>query len=183
MIITGKDMLPWCHLFIALLLSHPLPPLLFLSLISSLFPLPIAVYINVSLVLSVPLFPFSSHLPPPLTASYILYSIHTSSHLTPPLYLLHLFSPPEILDEVMYSKTLCMDAKQAWGNHYDVHSLYGYSMVLATEKWVHSQSMIEGAWPACAMEANLLPPCQSNEATGRLKMHCVISKQTNTQNL
>ena len=35
----------------------------------------------------------------------------------------------------MYSKTLCMDAKQAWGNHYDVHSLYGYSMVLATEKW------------------------------------------------
>uniref|UniRef100_M4AS73 Maltase n=1 Tax=Xiphophorus maculatus TaxID=8083 RepID=M4AS73_XIPMA len=41
---------------------------------------------------------------------------------------------PKILDEVMYSKTLCMDAKQVWGNHYDVHSLYGYSMVLATEK-------------------------------------------------
>ncbi|XP_037534428.1 maltase-glucoamylase, intestinal [Nematolebias whitei] len=41
---------------------------------------------------------------------------------------------PKILDEVMYSKTLCMDAKQAWGNHYDVHSLYGYAMVLATEK-------------------------------------------------
>ncbi|XP_062242243.1 sucrase-isomaltase, intestinal [Platichthys flesus] len=41
---------------------------------------------------------------------------------------------PRILDELMYSKTLCMDAKQAWGNHYDVHSLYGYSMVLATEK-------------------------------------------------
>ncbi|XP_074535530.1 sucrase-isomaltase, intestinal [Halichoeres trimaculatus] len=41
---------------------------------------------------------------------------------------------PKILDEVMYSKTLCMDAKQAWGTHYDVHSLYGYSMVLATEK-------------------------------------------------
>ncbi|MEQ2225097.1 hypothetical protein ILYODFUR_014017, partial [Ilyodon furcidens] len=41
---------------------------------------------------------------------------------------------PKILDEVMYSKTLCMDAKQAWGDHYDVHSLYGYSMVLATDK-------------------------------------------------
>uniref|UniRef100_A0A8C5CRF0 alpha-glucosidase n=1 Tax=Gadus morhua TaxID=8049 RepID=A0A8C5CRF0_GADMO len=41
---------------------------------------------------------------------------------------------PNILDGLMYSKTLCMDAKQAWGNHYDVHSLYGYSMVLATEK-------------------------------------------------
>uniref|UniRef100_A0A671YCK1 alpha-glucosidase n=1 Tax=Sparus aurata TaxID=8175 RepID=A0A671YCK1_SPAAU len=40
---------------------------------------------------------------------------------------------PRVLDEVLYSKTLCMDAKQAWGNHYDVHSLYGYSMVLATE--------------------------------------------------
>ncbi|XP_052008312.1 sucrase-isomaltase, intestinal-like [Xyrauchen texanus] len=41
---------------------------------------------------------------------------------------------PSILDDLMYSKTLCMDAKQKWGNHYDVHSLYGYSMVLATEK-------------------------------------------------
>ncbi|XP_056622067.1 sucrase-isomaltase, intestinal [Triplophysa dalaica] len=41
---------------------------------------------------------------------------------------------PHILDGVLYSKTLCMDAKQTWGNHYDVHSLYGYSMVLATEK-------------------------------------------------
>uniref|UniRef100_A0A3P8UQR8 Maltase n=1 Tax=Cynoglossus semilaevis TaxID=244447 RepID=A0A3P8UQR8_CYNSE len=41
---------------------------------------------------------------------------------------------PRILDDLMYSKTLCMDAKQAWGDHYDVHSLYGYSMVLATEK-------------------------------------------------
>ncbi|XP_034161045.2 sucrase-isomaltase, intestinal [Pangasianodon hypophthalmus] len=43
---------------------------------------------------------------------------------------------PNILDNLMYSKTLCMDAKQAWGNHYDVHSLYGYSMVLATEEAV-----------------------------------------------
>uniref|UniRef100_A0A4W4HER0 alpha-glucosidase n=1 Tax=Electrophorus electricus TaxID=8005 RepID=A0A4W4HER0_ELEEL len=43
---------------------------------------------------------------------------------------------PNILDKVLYSKTLCMDAKQAWGNHYDVHSLYGYSMVLATDKAV-----------------------------------------------
>ncbi|CAL8361168.1 unnamed protein product [Merluccius merluccius] len=41
---------------------------------------------------------------------------------------------PNILDGLMYSKTLCMDAKQTWGDHYDVHSLYGYSMVLATEK-------------------------------------------------
>uniref|UniRef100_A0A669EZR8 alpha-glucosidase n=1 Tax=Oreochromis niloticus TaxID=8128 RepID=A0A669EZR8_ORENI len=41
---------------------------------------------------------------------------------------------PNILDNLMYSKTLCMDAKQSWGNHYDVHSLYAYSMVLASEK-------------------------------------------------
>uniref|UniRef100_A0A8C1T534 alpha-glucosidase n=1 Tax=Cyprinus carpio TaxID=7962 RepID=A0A8C1T534_CYPCA len=41
---------------------------------------------------------------------------------------------PSILDDLMYSKTLCMDAKHKWGNHYDVHSLYGYSMVLATDK-------------------------------------------------
>nr|XP_023995564.1 maltase-glucoamylase, intestinal-like [Salvelinus alpinus] len=26
-----------------------------------------------------------------------------------------------------------MDAKHTWGNHYDVHSLYGYAMVLATK--------------------------------------------------
>uniref|UniRef100_A0A8C9TEK1 Maltase n=1 Tax=Scleropages formosus TaxID=113540 RepID=A0A8C9TEK1_SCLFO len=43
---------------------------------------------------------------------------------------------PRILDNLMYSKTLCMDAKQTWGSHYDVHSLYGYSMVLATEVYV-----------------------------------------------
>ncbi|XP_063298679.1 sucrase-isomaltase, intestinal [Pelobates fuscus] len=41
---------------------------------------------------------------------------------------------PGILDGVMYSKTICMDAKQAWGNHYDVHSLYGYAMILSTEE-------------------------------------------------
>uniref|UniRef100_A0A8C1H7A9 alpha-glucosidase n=1 Tax=Cyprinus carpio carpio TaxID=630221 RepID=A0A8C1H7A9_CYPCA len=41
---------------------------------------------------------------------------------------------PRILDDLMYSKTLCMDAKHKWGDHYDVHSLYGYSMVLATDK-------------------------------------------------
>lgn len=41
----------------------------------------------------------------------------------------------DILDKVMYSKTLCMDAQQVWGSHYDVHSLYGYSMVLASERW------------------------------------------------
>lgn len=132
MIITEKGMLPRCHLFIALLLSHPLPPLLFLSLISSLFPLPIAVYINVSLV-SFSLSPSSSLSFPSPQPAFCIQSI-------PPLTLPHLFTsfisplPPEILDEVMYSKTLCMDAKQAWGNHYDVHSLYGYSMVLATEK-------------------------------------------------
>ncbi|KAL0973463.1 hypothetical protein UPYG_G00204070 [Umbra pygmaea] len=41
---------------------------------------------------------------------------------------------PNILDGVLFSKTLCMDSKQTWGNHYNVHSLYGYAMVLATDK-------------------------------------------------
>ncbi|KAF3698143.1 Maltase-glucoamylase, intestinal Maltase [Channa argus] len=45
---------------------------------------------------------------------------------------------PKIAGEVIYGKTLCMDAKHAWGDHYDVHSLYGYSMVLATEKALQS---------------------------------------------
>ncbi|XP_054432879.1 sucrase-isomaltase, intestinal [Pteronotus mesoamericanus] len=43
---------------------------------------------------------------------------------------------PDILDKLMYSKTICMDAVQYWGKHYDVHSLYGYSMAIATEKAV-----------------------------------------------
>ncbi|XP_038050832.1 sucrase-isomaltase, intestinal-like [Patiria miniata] len=32
----------------------------------------------------------------------------------------------------LFTRTLCMDAKQSWGKHYDVHSLYGHSMTLAT---------------------------------------------------
>ncbi|KAM8771117.1 sucrase-isomaltase, intestinal isoform 2-T2 [Rhynchonycteris naso] len=43
---------------------------------------------------------------------------------------------PDILDKLMYSKTICMDAVQDWGKQYDVHSLYGYSMAIATEKAV-----------------------------------------------
>nr|XP_040126497.1 sucrase-isomaltase, intestinal [Ictidomys tridecemlineatus] len=43
---------------------------------------------------------------------------------------------PDILDKLMYSKTICMDALQNWGKQYDVHSLYGYSMAIATEKAV-----------------------------------------------
>ncbi|XP_041515159.1 sucrase-isomaltase, intestinal [Microtus oregoni] len=43
---------------------------------------------------------------------------------------------PDILDKLLYSKTLCMDAVQHWGKQYDVHSLYGYSMAIATEKAV-----------------------------------------------
>uniref|UniRef100_A0A8C9FCH6 alpha-glucosidase n=1 Tax=Pavo cristatus TaxID=9049 RepID=A0A8C9FCH6_PAVCR len=39
---------------------------------------------------------------------------------------------PNIVDQLMFSKTLCMDAVQKWGKHYDVHSLYGYSMAIAT---------------------------------------------------
>uniref|UniRef100_A0A8C7XUH5 alpha-glucosidase n=1 Tax=Oryzias sinensis TaxID=183150 RepID=A0A8C7XUH5_9TELE len=55
--------------------------------------------------------------------------IVTFHSLCPSSHLFHVLSSPGILDDLMYSKTLCMDAKQAWGNHYDVHSLYGYSMV------------------------------------------------------
>ncbi|XP_072477631.1 sucrase-isomaltase, intestinal [Notamacropus eugenii] len=45
---------------------------------------------------------------------------------------------PGILDNVMYSKTICMDAVQYWGKQYDVHSLYGYSMAIATEKAIET---------------------------------------------
>ncbi|XP_033761031.1 sucrase-isomaltase, intestinal-like isoform X1 [Pecten maximus] len=32
----------------------------------------------------------------------------------------------------LYRKTVCMDAKQYWGDHYRVHSLYGHSHAMAT---------------------------------------------------
>ncbi|XP_039930494.1 sucrase-isomaltase, intestinal isoform X1 [Hirundo rustica] len=41
---------------------------------------------------------------------------------------------PRILDKVMYSKTICLDAVQNWGKQYDVHNLYGYSMAISSRK-------------------------------------------------
>uniref|UniRef100_A0A8D2KQH1 alpha-glucosidase n=1 Tax=Varanus komodoensis TaxID=61221 RepID=A0A8D2KQH1_VARKO len=41
---------------------------------------------------------------------------------------------PRILDSLMYSKTVCMDAVQIAGKQYDVHSLYGYFMTIVTEQ-------------------------------------------------
>ncbi|ELK15857.1 Sucrase-isomaltase, intestinal [Pteropus alecto] len=40
---------------------------------------------------------------------------------------------PDIVDKLLYSKTICMDAVQYWGKQYDIHDLYGYSMAIATE--------------------------------------------------
>ncbi|KAM5255777.1 maltase-glucoamylase [Ctenodactylus gundi] len=43
---------------------------------------------------------------------------------------------PRVLDGYLFCKTLCMDAVQHWGRQYDVHSLYGYSMAIATAEAV-----------------------------------------------
>ncbi|XP_072820413.1 maltase-glucoamylase isoform X1 [Vicugna pacos] len=43
---------------------------------------------------------------------------------------------PRVLDGYLFRKSLCMDAVQHWGKHYDVHSLYGYSMAIATSEAV-----------------------------------------------
>ncbi|XP_029818190.1 sucrase-isomaltase, intestinal [Manacus vitellinus] len=45
---------------------------------------------------------------------------------------------PGIVDRLMFSKTLCMDAVQNWGKHYDVHNLYGYSMGIATRRAIET---------------------------------------------
>uniref|UniRef100_A0ABI0NK37 Maltase-glucoamylase n=1 Tax=Bos taurus TaxID=9913 RepID=A0ABI0NK37_BOVIN len=43
---------------------------------------------------------------------------------------------PKILDGYLFSKSICMDAVQHWGQHYDVHNLYGYSMAITTAETV-----------------------------------------------
>ncbi|KAM5206069.1 putative maltase-glucoamylase 2 [Hipposideros larvatus] len=40
---------------------------------------------------------------------------------------------PRILDRLLFSRTLCMDAEFYGGFHYDIHSLYGYLMARATD--------------------------------------------------
>ncbi|XP_019619834.1 PREDICTED: sucrase-isomaltase, intestinal-like [Branchiostoma belcheri] len=45
---------------------------------------------------------------------------------------------PDIKGSLLYEGTLCMDAKQMWGDHYDVHSLYGHSMAIATRNAMRS---------------------------------------------
>lgn len=106
-------MLPRCYLFIALRLSHLLSPPLHTSTSAYCFGL------DHHLLLF-----FSPYL---VLVMCLLSSLRPLTSFGP-------LPPAEVLDEVLFSKTLCMDAKQAWGNHYDVHSLYGYSMVLSTEQ-------------------------------------------------
>ena len=43
------------------------------------------------------------------------------------------YFPAGVLDRLLFARTLCMDAEFHWGLHYDVHSLYGYSMARATD--------------------------------------------------
>ncbi|XP_062957072.1 probable maltase-glucoamylase 2 [Cynocephalus volans] len=48
---------------------------------------------------------------------------------------------PRVLDGLLFAGTLCMDTELQWGLHYDVHSLYGYSMARATD------SALEAVFP------------------------------------
>ncbi|NWR66178.1 SUIS protein, partial [Bucorvus abyssinicus] len=45
---------------------------------------------------------------------------------------------PHVVDRLLYSKTLCLDAVQKWGRQYDVHNLYGYSMILSTQRAIET---------------------------------------------
>ncbi|XP_025147478.3 probable maltase-glucoamylase 2 isoform X1 [Bubalus bubalis] len=40
---------------------------------------------------------------------------------------------PRVLDHLLFARTLCMDTEFHGGFHYDVHSLYGYTMARATD--------------------------------------------------
>uniref|UniRef100_A0A6I8P631 Maltase n=1 Tax=Ornithorhynchus anatinus TaxID=9258 RepID=A0A6I8P631_ORNAN len=41
---------------------------------------------------------------------------------------------PGIVDQLLFSRTLCMDAVQHGGLHYDLHGLYGHTMAAATQE-------------------------------------------------
>ncbi|XP_069737638.1 maltase-glucoamylase-like [Phaenicophaeus curvirostris] len=45
---------------------------------------------------------------------------------------------PRVVDRLLFSKTVCLDALQNWGRQYDVHNLYGYSMILSTQRAIES---------------------------------------------
>lgn len=58
----------------------------------------------------------------------------------------------------LYDKTICMDAKQHWGTHYDVHSLYGHSMSMIANKAM--KGIIPGKRPFILTRSNF-PGTQS----------------------
>ncbi|XP_077980434.1 lysosomal alpha-glucosidase-like [Glandiceps talaboti] len=41
---------------------------------------------------------------------------------------------PDVIEDKLYAKTLCMSAQQHWSSHYNVHSLYGLSEMIATHE-------------------------------------------------
>ena len=49
-------------------------------------------------------------------------------------------------DKYIFEKTICMDAQQKWGRHYDVHSLYGYSQAVTTFNAYKKMSMFKGCY-------------------------------------
>ncbi|EDV25106.1 uncharacterized protein TRIADDRAFT_10696, partial [Trichoplax adhaerens] len=56
------------------------------------------------------------------------------------------YRPKSLSGNFLFTKTLCMDAKQYWSDHYNVHSLYGYSetepTLIAARKVLNKRSMV-----------------------------------------
>lgn len=79
----------------------------------------------------------SNNLPPPLPPNEDVDNSHCLFNFTAVFLLISEIKDGEKDGGSLYYKTLCMDAQQKWGRHYDVHSMYGHSESMVTYRYFY----------------------------------------------